>query len=129
MNATGADCRLAVYGTLAPGRPNHHELADLSGHWISGRVRGRLRSSGWGAELGYPGIDLDPDGPEVEVELFESPDLPAHWGRLDEFEGPGYRRTTSSIVTANGELAASIYVLADDPASRGVGSPRSSPST
>ena len=107
--------RLAVYGTLAPGRPNHHKLSGLSGRWIDGTVRGHLRGDGWGADLGYPGIDLDPDGPTVEVALLESPDLPDHWNRLDEFEGAGYCRATTSVVTAEGELAASIYVLADGP--------------
>ena len=115
MDATSADRRLAVYGTLAPGRPNHHQLSDLSGRWMSGSVRGRLRTGGWGAELGYPGIDLDPDGPAVEVGVLESPDLPAHWARLDEFEGPGYRRTNATFVTAHCELSASIDVLADGP--------------
>jgi hypothetical protein len=59
----GSMCRLAVYGTLAPGRPNHHQLNSLSGRWIKGTVRGQLLQEGWGAELGYPGIVLDLDGP------------------------------------------------------------------
>ncbi len=109
--------RLAVYGTLAPGRPNHHVLDGLTGRWITGTVRGRLRSQGWGAALGYPGVDLDPEGPPVEVELFESPDLSALWPHLDEFEGAGYRRVTTAVSTPDGPLAASIYVLADDPSS------------
>ena len=87
----GFTCRLAVYGSLAPGRPNHHRLRGLSGRWIDGTVRGHLHQEGWGAELGYPGIVLDLDGPTVGVQLFESPDLPDHWTRLDEFEGSGYR--------------------------------------
>ena len=106
--------RLAVYGTLAPGRPNAHVLADLAGRWIEGAVRGYLRPDGWGAELGYPGIVLDPDGPVVEVMLLESADLADHWSRLDEFEGPGYRRTTTTVETADGPLDTSIYVLAVD---------------
>jgi hypothetical protein len=61
----GPQHRLAVYGTLGPGGPNHHILADLDGRWIDGTVRGHLREEGWGSELGYPGIVLDPDGPEV----------------------------------------------------------------
>jgi gamma-glutamylcyclotransferase (GGCT)/AIG2-like uncharacterized protein YtfP len=55
-----SDCRLAVYGTLAPGCANHHELSDLSGLWIDGKVRGQLFPRGWGAEMGYPGIVLVP---------------------------------------------------------------------
>jgi gamma-glutamylcyclotransferase (GGCT)/AIG2-like uncharacterized protein YtfP len=105
-------CRIAVYGTLAPGHPNHHQLNDLSGRWIEGTVRGQLFEEGWGAELGYPGIVLDPDGSTVGVQLFESADLPNHWIRLDEFEGSGYRRTVTMVSTAKGDLQASIYVLA-----------------
>ena len=84
-----AETRLATYGTLAPGRVNNHQLADLSGRWLQGTVRGRLVEAGWGADLGYPGLILDPSGPPVEVYVFESPDLPGHWPRLDAFEGTG----------------------------------------
>ena len=108
----GSTRRLAVYGTLAPGRPNHHQLSSLSGRWIEGTVRGRLLQEGWGAEIGYPGIILDLDGPTVGVQLFESSDLPDHWTRLDEFEGSGYLRTVTAVSTAEGDLLASIYVLA-----------------
>ena len=104
--------RLAVYGSLAPGRPNHHHLANLSGRWIDGTVRGRLLQEGWGSELGYAGIVLDADGQSVKVHLFESSDLPEHWNRLDAFEGSGYRRTVTTAKTAEGDLSASIYVLA-----------------
>jgi len=105
----GAACRLAVYGTLAPGRPNHDRLSGLAGRWIGGTVRGRLHQAGWGADAGYPGIVLDPAGATVDVHLFESSDLPDRWTRLDEFEGPGYRRTVTEVTTAGGVLPASIY--------------------
>ena len=108
---TSADTRLATYGTLAPGRPNDHQLADLNGHWRQGTVRGRLVEEGWGAKLGYPGLILDPSGHAVAVHLFESPDLPGHWRRLDAFEGAGYRRVVTRVRTADGDLEAWIYVL------------------
>ena len=111
LDATG---RLAVYGTLAPGHRNHRHLSGLSGRWIKGTVRGQLVDQGWGAELGYPGLVLDPDGSTVDVQLFVSPDLPDHWSRLDEFEGSGYRRTVTVVSTIEGDLLASIYVLASD---------------
>jgi len=75
-------------------------------------VRGELRQQGWGAELGYPGIVLDPAGPRVAVQLFVSDDLEDHWDRLDDFEGAGYLRTVTSVNTPEGDLLASIYVLA-----------------
>ena len=103
--------RLATYGTLAPGRVNHHQLADLAGHWRPGTVRGRLVEAGWGAAHGYPGLILDPSGEDVEVHLFESADLADHWPRLDAFEGPGYRRVVTQVATEDGALEASIYVI------------------
>ena len=108
---SSTDKRLATYGTLAPGRVNHHQLADLKGTWRPGTVRGRLVEIGWGAELGYPGLILDPAGPEVEVHVFESPDLPEHWPRLDAFEGDGYRRVAVRVNGEDGDLDAWIYVI------------------
>ena len=108
----GTDTRLATYGTLAPGRPNHGQLAGLSGRWLVGHVRGSLVEAGWGAEFGYPGLILDADGSSVEVDVFESSALRDHWHSLDAFEGPGYRRVAVDVSTAEGVLPASIYVLA-----------------
>lgn len=110
----GATCRLAVYGSLAPGQSNHHQLHGLAGRWIEGTVRGQLYQDGWGADLGYPGLVLDPGGPAVGVDLFDSPDLADHWIRLDEFEGSGYRRAVTTVSTAEGDLLASIYVVTVD---------------
>ena len=105
-----ADAVLATYGTLAPGRVNHHRLAGLTGAWTKGKVRGRLVHAGWGDALGYPGLVIDPNGPDVvEVDLFRSPDLPAFWPTLDAFEGDGYRRIPVSVVTQDGVIKASLY--------------------
>lgn len=116
MSGTGNDAatRLASYGTLAPGRVNHHQLAGLEGRWRQGTVRGKLVAKGWGADLGYPALILHSQGPLVEVFLFESPDLPDHWPRLDAFEGAGYRRVVTQVTTAEGDLDACIYVNADE---------------
>ncbi|MFA1671553.1 gamma-glutamylcyclotransferase [Rhizobium mongolense] len=104
--------RLATYGSLAPGRVNHDQLAGLEGTWRKGTVRGTLVESGWGAALGFPGLLLDEGGAAVDVLLFESLDLPDHWERLDAFEGAGYRRERAKISTPDGQLEAFIYVLA-----------------
>ena len=106
-----AGTRLATYGTLAPGRVNNDQLADLEGYWRQGTVRGRLVEAGWGAELGYPGLILDPLGQAIDVYVFESSDLPNHWLRLDAFEGAGYRRVVAQVRTVDGDLDASIYVI------------------
>ena len=103
--------RLATYGSLAPGRPNHRQLDGLEGRWLAGQVNGMLVDAGWGAGLGYPALILDPDGSPIDVAVFESIDLPAHWARLDVFEGPGYQRVVTTVRTSTGDVDASIYVL------------------
>jgi gamma-glutamylcyclotransferase (GGCT)/AIG2-like uncharacterized protein YtfP len=103
--------RLATYGSLAPGRPNHHQLDGLEGRWLAGHVIGILVDAGWGAGLGYPALILDPDGSSIDVHVFESIDLPDHWARLDAFEGPGYQRVVTTVRTSTGGVDASIYVL------------------
>lgn len=110
--ASDADRRLAVYGTLAPGRTNHNQVSMLRGHWTKGFVRGRLHAEGWGAALGYPALVLGA-GEEVAVDLLDSADLPDHWPRLDAFEGDGYERVITEVMTANGPVLANIYVLAE----------------
>jgi gamma-glutamylcyclotransferase (GGCT)/AIG2-like uncharacterized protein YtfP len=86
---SGSSVRLATYGTLAPGKPNEHKLAHL------------------------PGIILDETAAEVAVHVFESHDLPKHWPALDAFEGDGYARVDVPVLTAEGVLEASVYVIAD----------------
>lgn len=109
---TSIDHSLAVYGSLAPGKENHHQLADLRGEWRHGHVTGRLVEKGWGADMGYLALIPDADGTRIDVQIFHSPDLPDHWARLDEFEGDGYRREAISVITANGPVEAWIYVEA-----------------
>ncbi|NMA99810.1 MAG: gamma-glutamylcyclotransferase [Phyllobacteriaceae bacterium] len=113
--STPGDTVLATYGTLSPGRSNHHQLDGLAGTWSTGSVRGRLMPEGWGAALGYPGLILDPNGAPVPLHIFHSDDLPAHWARLDEFEGEGYARTPVEVETGDGMIIAMIYLLAEHP--------------
>ncbi len=107
------DHRLATYGTLAPGRVNHHQLAALAGTWTTGTIYGRLVEVGWGAKLGYPALVLDAGGDAVTVDLFTSADLPTHWARLDGFEGTEYRRSEVTVETAEGIVTAWIYLAAE----------------
>jgi gamma-glutamylcyclotransferase (GGCT)/AIG2-like uncharacterized protein YtfP len=109
------DTHLAVYGTLAPGKPNHHQLDGMAGTWIPGVVRGHLLSEGWAADQGYPALALDPEGEVIEVQVFRSLDLPAHWQRLDEFEGEEYCRMVATVDTVDGLIDAWIYACAVPP--------------
>ena len=113
VSVENVDHRLATYGSLAPGQPNHHQLSDLHGHWQTGSIKGHLVPKGWGALLGYPALVLADDGINVGVHVFESSDLPDHWHRLDVFEGQAYRRARAVVETVNGPIAAWIYIDAD----------------
>ena len=111
--------RLFVYGTLAPGRPNAHVLADVPGTWESATVPGTLVQDGWGAAAGYPGIVPTEAGDEVHGLVFSSPQMAAHWGRLDAFEGPGYVRVLVTARLASGAAVdAYVYALAGSPPGR-----------
>ncbi|HEX5664686.1 MAG TPA: gamma-glutamylcyclotransferase family protein [Xanthomonadaceae bacterium] len=104
--------RLFVYGTLAPGRPNAHVLANVPGEWEAATVAGRLFQQGWGAAAGYPGIVLDQQGEAVEGFLFSSQHLSGHWARLDAFEGEGYERVLTTAKRKDGTAVdAYIYQL------------------
>lgn len=105
--------RLAVYGSLAPGESNHRMLSGIAGEWHQGEVTGRLLDSGWGAELGFPALTLDPDGAPVPVQILVSPDLRQEWSRLDEFEGDDYRRVLVLVELQDGAAeVANIYEAA-----------------
>ncbi len=104
--------RLFVYGTLGPGRSNEHVLGVIGGSWEPASVTGMLRQEGWGAAMGFPGIDLDEQGAEVEGFLFSSENLSSHWAALDEFEGEAYERVLAKVKLKDGSTVdAFIYAL------------------
>jgi gamma-glutamylcyclotransferase (GGCT)/AIG2-like uncharacterized protein YtfP len=104
--------KLFIYGTLGPGRPNEHVLKAIGGVWENATVRGTLRQEGWGAEMGFPGIDLDENGEEIEGFLFISENLSSHWKALDDFEGEGYERVVAQAKLEDGSMVdAYIYIL------------------
>ena len=104
--------RLFVYGTLAPGRPSEHVLAEVPGRWEPATVRGTLLQKGWGAAVGYPGIVLDEFGGKVHGFIFSSEELSEHWARLDAFEGDEYERIVTTAELEDGSVVeAYIYAL------------------
>ena len=102
--------RLAVYGTLAPGRSNHHVLQPFGGTWSRGRVRGELVEFGWGAAAGYPALLLRADGPWVRVHVLESPRLHGAWSGIDAFEGSEYFRVLAPVFAEDGDATKIITV-------------------
>ena len=123
MNATDAAARLetafgisrtlAVYGTLVPGRSNHHIVEPLGGEWTEGFVEGDLSPAGWGATLGFPAFLPRADGPLVAVHVLTSPLLSADWPRLDDFEGPGYRRILVPVFKIDHAGARRLHTVAN----------------
>ncbi len=103
--------RLAVYGSLAPGKSNHGIIEDIAGTWNPGFVRGDFLRQGWGTHVGFPGMNWDPKSRNrINVEVFTSEDLPAHWDRLDDFEGEDYLRILVPVEgLTGGPIVANIY--------------------
>jgi gamma-glutamylcyclotransferase (GGCT)/AIG2-like uncharacterized protein YtfP len=89
--------RLATYGSLAPGRQNHHIVEPLGGTWMEGAVEGDLVTYGWGAAIGYPALHLRRGGPMVRVDVLTSNALREAWAELDAFEGTDYRRVVAPV--------------------------------
>ena len=102
--------RLAVYGTLRRGQPNHNLIADL-GEPEAGSVAGFLTE--WS---GYPVFHSTCDDPareneRVDVELYRSVKLtPERWSELDRFETAAYRRILVPVrISGGGLVTATIY--------------------
>lgn len=103
---------LFVYGTLAPGKPNHHHLAMVEGEWHKAVITGHLVEQGWGAEMGYPGIIPCETGDKVQGHLLSAGSLAEHWERLDKFEGEGYERVQVQAELENGtKISAFVYAV------------------
>lgn len=104
--------QLFVYGTLAPGRPNHKVLKDVPGTWEPAVLKGTLIKEGWGAKMGCPGIVPSDDGDNVEGFVFSSTHLEDYWPKLDAFEGDGYKRVLVVVkVNVTQDVEAYVYAL------------------
>ncbi|MEO6550519.1 MAG: gamma-glutamylcyclotransferase [Ferruginibacter sp.] len=105
---------LIIYGTLAPGKPNHHLVEHIKGKWQHGIVRGKLMKEGWGTIIGYDGFvhtSLE-EQEEIPAFILSSDELIANWPTLDEFEGDGYQRILAMFELNNGEIGVGyIYAV------------------
>jgi gamma-glutamylcyclotransferase (GGCT)/AIG2-like uncharacterized protein YtfP len=111
-----AAAHLIVYGSLAPGAPNHARLATLGGTWERGWVEGDREQVGWGAELGYPALRWMPGRPRVTAYLLRSQALPERWSELDQFEGSAYCRILVPFYSVRGPRAVGyLYAIAPRP--------------
>ena len=98
--------RLAVYGSLAPGKANYPVLAGIPGVWQEGFVRGELHDIGSLLALRWR-----PGGEKIPVKVFMSDALDKQkWSQLDYFEGIRYRRILVPIKMLTGAtVVANLY--------------------
>lgn len=111
IELTQARSRLAIYGTLAPGQPNHRVVAHYGGSWAQGTVEGTLCSAGWGAAFGAPALVWQPGESRVPVHLLEAEQLESAWSTLDDFEGTDYLRILVPVDLREETQVANLYAL------------------
>ena len=103
---------LFVYGTLAPGKSNHHIMTPILGTWQQAAVKGVMDEAGFGLTGGYPALVTDDTAELVQGWLLSSNELDVHWERLDAFEGTAYQRERITATTQTGEcVSAYVYAL------------------
>lgn len=94
---------LVVYGTLAPGRVNHHIVEHIAGTWRDDvYVEGEFVNSGWAVEFGYPMMRWKTGGSRIASYLLTSAMLSACWPDLDRFEGSEYCRILIPVFDQQG---------------------------
>ncbi len=98
--------RLAIYGTLRRGEPNHKIIEHIAGEWVNGFVRGRIEE-----HYGFPFFVGDDQGDLIPVEVLSSSGLAGSLERIDRFEGVWYRRTLIPVYDSDGSILfiANIY--------------------
>jgi gamma-glutamylcyclotransferase (GGCT)/AIG2-like uncharacterized protein YtfP len=94
-----------IYGSLAPGGPNHNFVKNIPGEWKKGFVTGKLENKGWGADMGYKGYRPVPTHQQEQIpaHILFSAEMGTHWRRLDEFEGEGYLRQLARFTLEDGQ--------------------------
>ncbi|MGZ8866812.1 MAG: gamma-glutamylcyclotransferase family protein [Thermoanaerobaculia bacterium] len=104
VRAMGADSRLVVYGSLAPGEANHHIVEGLKGRWFPCVITGSIEMHD-----GHRVFRWDEKGSRIDAQLLSSPKLPGAWPEIDEFEGAGYRRRVIPVEVGGKRLLANVY--------------------
>ena len=103
---------LFVYGSLMPNGTNHVILKKINGVWQKGFVLGEIKRIKLNNNE-YPAIILNIDkDKKVFGYLFSSFALKYLWRKLDNFEGPNYKRKISQVFLNNSRIVeANIYCL------------------
>lgn len=104
--------RIFIYGTLQPGKPNHHVMKGFRGSWTKATVTGSLKQEGWGAKQGCPGIVLGTSSEAVEGYVFQTEQIQDLLPVLDKLEGEDYVRVqTIASLESGDQVEAHIYAL------------------
>lgn len=72
---------LIIYGSLAPGAPNHNIVEHIKGEWKKGIVKGHLEAKGWGADMGYLAFRHIPieQQKDIKAHILISDELVLNW--------------------------------------------------
>lgn len=104
---------LIAYGSLMPGKSNHHLVDDIQGEWITGTIQGHVVNPHWEMHGGYPVLSLDRslEQTSVPVAILLAEDMNDWWDRLDYFEGDEYKRVMTKYQGYDGSQGRGwIYV-------------------
>lgn len=105
---------LIIYGTLAPGKPNHSKIEHIKGIWKNAVINGKLENKGWGSELGFFGFmhSNSDEQKTIEANVLFFDELFVYWEYLDDFEGIGYKRILAKYKLENGKVGVGyIYAI------------------
>lgn len=99
--------KLAVYGTLAPGEPNHAVVESLQGSWRPCTIEATVATHG-----GFPVLEWKPrsGAPAISAMMLNSPELKDQWAGIDAFEGSGYRRNLVTVVVPEPDGTSTVHV-------------------
>ena len=101
-----------TYGTLGPGRPNHHQLDGLDGRWLKDTSTGCSSTPAGARALATQHWSFKPTVQQSMSKFRVSRPAGSLGARLDDLEGDGYQRVVATVRTPTGEMDAFIYVQA-----------------
>jgi len=104
--------KLFVYGSLMPNETNHFILKKINGVWQKGFVLGEIKRIKFSNKEYLAAILIVNKDKKVFGYLFTSFALKYLWKKLDNFEGPNYKRKITQVfLTNNRKVEANIYCL------------------
>ena len=106
-----AECRLVTYGTLGPGRPNHHQLDGLDGRWLKDTSTGCSSTPAGARALATQHWSFKPTVRQ-SMSRFSSQPTCQITGHASTTSRATDQRVVTTVRTPTGEMDAFIYVQA-----------------